>query len=65
MAEAKEETPLGDVRIKWIRPSGSEITTNAFPATIRKATAEGWKPADKDNEADAKKAGYVAPKESK
>ncbi len=30
--------------ITWIRPSGSEITTNGLPATIERAAELGWKP---------------------
>lgn len=46
--------------ITWIRPSGSEITTNGLPATIERAAELGWTPktdAKKaDKKADAKKA---------
>ena len=30
--------------ITWIRPSGSEITTNGLPATIERAAELGWNP---------------------
>lgn len=45
--------------ITWIRPSGSEITTNGLPATIARAAELGWKPKDGEEsapKADAKKA---------
>lgn len=31
-------------KITWIRPSGSEITTNGSPETIKLAAELGWKP---------------------
>jgi len=31
-------------KITWIRPSGSEITTNGSPETIQYAAELGWKP---------------------
>lgn len=47
-------------KITWIRPSGSEITTNGLPATIERAAQLGWKPKEDakkaEKKADAKKA---------
>jgi len=31
-------------KITWVRPSGSEITTNGSVETIAAATGMGWKP---------------------
>jgi len=31
-------------KITWVRPSGTEITTNGEPATIKHAAEQGWKP---------------------
>ncbi len=39
--------------ITWVRPSGTEITTNGSPETIKHAAELGWKP--KDGDAPAKK----------
>jgi len=33
-------------KITWVRPSGSEITTNGLEATIKRAAELGWKPKD-------------------
>lgn len=47
-------------KITWVRPSGSEITTNGLPATIARAAELGWVPKDQakkaDKKTDAKKA---------
>jgi len=45
-------------QITWVRPSGSEITTNGLPASIERAAQLGWKPKDGNEaapKADAKK----------
>jgi hypothetical protein len=34
--------------ITWVRPSGTEITTNGLPATIEHAAQMGWKPKGDD-----------------
>lgn len=47
--------------ITWIRPSGTEITTNGSPETIKFAAEHGWKP--KGDEAPAEKP--AAPKTTK
>jgi hypothetical protein len=31
-------------KITWVRPSGTEITTNGSAETIALAAANGWKP---------------------
>jgi len=35
-------------RITWVRPSGTEITTNGLPETIKAAAEMGWKPKGED-----------------
>lgn len=37
-------------KITWIRPSGSEITTNGLPETIKYAASLGWKPKGDESE---------------
>lgn len=31
-------------KITWVRPSGTEITTNGLPETIKFAAENGWVP---------------------
>ncbi len=44
MPEKKEKAPE---TIKWKKPSGKSVTTNAEPETVLAAEALGWKRIDK------------------